>query len=114
MLLLLQVLQLLRASLTSGNVLNDVFGKSIRDRYVVAAPYQEINSQRNCKPRQPINPLQKRGQGFEDSPVKNSMEIARDWGRGLYSALVEIQDTALHSSLVKYVEEREQRISSAL
>jgi len=98
MLLLLQVLQLLRASLTSGNVLNDVFGKSIRDRYMVAAPYQEINSQRNCKPRQPINPLQKRGQGFEDSPVKNSMEIARDWGRGLYSGTQFIYEFLLPGS----------------
>lgn len=114
LLISLQVLQLLRASLTSGNVLNDVFGKSIRDGYVLTAPHQEVISQHKSKPRESINFLQKRGQVLEDNPTKDATEIAHDWGRGLYSALREIQDTALHSSLVKYVKEREQRISSAL
>jgi hypothetical protein len=97
------VLQLLRASLTSGNVLTEVFGKSLRD--TPRAPHQETLS---------VNLLQKRDQVSEDGALKESMEIARDWGRGLYSALKEVQDTAFHSSLVNYVKQREYRIGSAL
>lgn len=97
------MLQLLRASLTSRNVLTEVFGKSLRD--TPRAPHQETLS---------MNLLQKRDQVSEDGALKESMEIARDWGRGLYSALKEVQDTAFHSSLVNYVKQREYRIGSAL
>lgn len=103
------MLQLLRASLTSGNVLSEVFGNSLRNSHVVA-PHQEILSQHNNS----FTMLQKRDQVLDDSSLRESMEIARDWGRGLYSALKEVQDTAFHSSLVNYVKEREHRIGSAL
>ena len=102
---------MLRASLTSGNVLTEVFGRSLRDTRVVA-PHQEIVSQYINS--NSMNLLQKRDRVLEDSSLKESMEIARDWGRGLYSAVKEVQDTAFRSSLMNYVKEREHRIGSAL
>lgn len=106
----MQVLKLLRASLTSVNVLNDVFSKPLREAFAVeSGPHLQL------LPHEPINDSEKRDQAREpDVPLKESIEIARDWGRGLYNALREVQDAAFHSSLVNYVREREQRISSAL
>ncbi|KAG0619678.1 hypothetical protein M758_4G156600 [Ceratodon purpureus] len=105
-----EVLQMLRASLTSGNVLTEVFAKSLRN--TPRGPHQEIPSQHHNS--NSTNLLQKKDQASEDFALRESMEIARDWGRGLYSALKEVQDTAFHSSLVHYVKEREHRIGSAL
>ena len=92
------MLQLLRASLTSANVLSEVFGKSLRE---------------TSSHHEPTNSLEK-DQTPENGPLKESIEIARDWGRGLYNALREVQETAFHSSLANYAKEREQRITSAL
>lgn len=109
----LQVLQLLRASLTSANVLSEVFAKSLRETFMVESPHHGILSHYNSS-GEPIKSLEKQDHAPEDGPLKESIEIARDWGRGLYNALREVQETAFHSSLVNYVREREHRISSAL
>lgn len=107
------MLQLLRASLTSANVLSEVFGKSLRETFVVESPHHEILSHYSSS-GEAINSLEKKDHAPEDGPLKESIEIARDWGRGLYNALREVQETAFQSSLVDYVREREQRITSAL
>ncbi|KAG0592388.1 hypothetical protein M758_1G242400 [Ceratodon purpureus] len=103
-----EVLQLLRASLTSANVLSEVFGNSLREAFVV-----ESNHHYNRSGGGSIKSLEK-DHAPEDGPLKESIEIARDWGRGLYNALREVQETAFHSSILNYVRDREQRITSAL
>lgn len=104
-----QVLKLLRASLTSTNVLSDVFSKPLRETFE-GGPHRQDNEENDHIL------VEDRGEGDEPvvAPLKESIQIARDWGRGLYIALREVQDAAFHSSLLNYVRQREHRITSAL
>lgn len=106
------MLQLLRASLISGNVLSDVFGKALQDMYVLA-PLREILSKADSISYLSNELLTSLEKGKRLKAAMNEMSYSRERERKLYSTMREI-DSAFQTSLIMYVEEREQKISSAL
>lgn len=108
----LQVLQLLRLSLTSGSVLSEVFGKALnnRDSYVLAS-LREMLSHTDSISSMSYELLKslERGKRFKEA----SLVDPHHRERRLYSALREI-DHAYQARLAGCVGEREVQISAAL